>query len=225
MNYGETIHICGIDPVVRTSLKSILEKTDYRVRLHDDAGRFFEAVEPEARGCVLAYVDMPDLIGLDFLETAKEHRIELPIIVITGQANVRGAIQVMKEGAYDLLELPLSEEKLVAAVQQAMTRRADFRAYRGRPRLTPGRLSTLTSRENDVLAGLVEGKLNKVIAHELGISARTVETHRSHIMTKMRVKSVADLVRISLGAPRHDPSRMVPPAARQMSVEISDSRR
>ncbi|MBY6241720.1 response regulator transcription factor [Methylosinus sp. Sm6] len=225
MKYGETIHICGVDPVIRTSLKAILDKTDYRVRLHDDAGRFVEAVEPDGRGCVLAYVDMPDLIGLDFLETAKTHRIELPIIVITAQANVRGAIQVMKEGAYDLLELPLNEERLLAAVQQAMARRVDFGAYRGRPRLTPGRLSTLTSRENDVLAGLVDGKLNKVIAHELGISARTVETHRSHIMTKMRVKSVADLVRISLGAPRHDPSRIMPPASRQMTVEAPDSRR
>lgn len=224
MNYGETIHIFDLDPIIRTSLRTILDKTDYHVRHHDDAGRFFESVEPDGRGCIIVYVDMPGLIGLEFLKDAKAHRIELPIIVITAQANVRGAIQVMKEGAYDLLELPLSEEKLLGSIQQAMTRRVDYRAYRGRPRLTPGRLSTLTSRENDVLAGLVEGKLNKVIAHELGISARTVETHRSHIMTKMRVKSVADLVRISLGAPRQDPSRLMPPLHRSMA-EASDSRR
>jgi two-component system response regulator FixJ len=223
MNYGETIHIFDIDPVIRTSLKALLDKTDYHVRRHDDAGRLFESLEPDARGCIIAYIDMPSLMGLEFLEDAKAHRVELPIIVITAQANVRGAIQVMKEGAFDLLELPLSEEKLLASIQQALTQRADFR-YRGRPRLTPGRLSTLTSRENDVLAGLVEGKLNKVIAHELGISARTVETHRSHIMTKMRVKSVADLVRISLGAPRQDPSRLAPPPRRPMA-EAPDSRR
>lgn len=224
MNYGEAIHIFDIDPVIRTSLKAILDKTDYHVRRHDDAGRLFETIEPDARGCIITYVDMPGLIGIDLLERAKAHRIELPIIVITAQANVRGAIRVMKEGAFDLLELPLSEEKLLGSIRQALTERADFRAYRGRPRLTPGRLSTLTSRENDVLAGLVEGKLNKVIAHELGISARTVETHRSHIMTKMRVKSVADLVRISLGAPRQDPSRLVLPPQRLMA-EASDSRR
>jgi two-component system response regulator FixJ len=225
MNYNETIHVLNIDPIIRISLTAKLEKTDYLVRVHDDAGRLFDAIETESRGCVIAYVDMPELIGLDFLKDARSRRIELPIIVITAQANVRGAIQVMKEGAFDLLELPLNEAKLLASIQQAISRRGDFRAYRGRARTTPGRLSVLTSRENDVLAGLVEGKLNKVIAHELGISARTVETHRSHIMTKMRVKSVADLVRISLGAPRHDPSRLAPPPVPRLMSEASDSRR
>lgn len=225
MNYSETIHIVNVDPIIRGSLMSILDKADFLVRLHDDIGRFFEAVDPGGRGCVLTYVDMPDMIGIELLKDAKARRVELPIIVITAQANVRGAIQVMKEGAFDLVELPLNEAKLLASVQQAMTRRADFRAYRGRTRAMPGRLSSLTSRENDVLAGLVEGKLNKVIAHELGISARTVETHRSHIMTKMRVKSVADLVRISLGAPRNDPSRIGVPAGARLVADASESRR
>jgi two-component system response regulator FixJ len=224
MNYVETIHIVNVDPIIRASLTSILDRADHSIRLHEDAGRFFEAVDPGGRGCVVTYVDMPEMIGVDFLREAKSRRIELPIVVITAQANVKGAIQVMKEGAFDLLELPLNEAKLLASVQQAMTRRADFRAYRSRTRTTPGRLSTLTSRENDVLAGLVEGKLNKVIAHELGISARTVETHRSHIMTKMRVKSVADLVRISLGAPPHDPSR-IGVAVRSRMADAPDSRR
>ncbi|WP_018266246.1 MULTISPECIES: response regulator transcription factor [Methylosinus] len=206
MNYSETIHILNVDPIIRSSLTSALDKADFHLRLHEDAGRFFEAVETDSRGCVIIYVDMPDMIGIELLRDAKARRVELPIIVVTAQANVRGAIQVMKEGAFDLLELPINEAKLLASVQQALTRRIDHRAYRGRARTTPGRLATLTNRENDVLAGLVEGKLNKVIAHELGISARTVETHRSHIMTKMRVKSVADLVRISLGAPRPDPA-------------------
>lgn len=201
MNYSDLIHIVNVDPFIRHSLTRILERTDYTLRPHEDVGRFFEDVEPNGRGCVVTYVDMPEMIGVEFLKDAKARRVELPIVVITAQATVRGAIQVMKEGAFDLLELPLNEEKLLASLEQAITRRADFRAHRTRARTIPGRLSSLTNRENDVLAGLVEGKLNKVIAHELGISARTVETHRSHIMTKMRVKSVADLVRISLGAP------------------------
>ncbi len=220
MNYSETIHILNVDPIIRSSLTSALDKADYHLRLHDDAGRFFEAVETDSRGCVIIYVDMPEMIGIELLRDAKARRIELPIIVITAQANVRGAIQVMKEGAFDLLELPVNEAKLLASVQQALTRRVDHRAYRGRARTTPGRLATLTNRENDVLAGLVEGKLNKVIAHELGISARTVETHRSHIMTKMRVKSVADLVRISLGAPRPDPAvRLGAPSPRPVELD------
>jgi two-component system response regulator FixJ len=212
MNYSNTIHLVNIDPVIRASVSPILEKEDYAVRLHADAGRLFDDVGPNSRGCVVAYVDMPDMIGLDLLKEARARRFELPIVALTAQATVRGAIQVMKEGAFDLLELPVNEAKLLAAIQQALTRRIDFRAHRARFGTAPGRLSTLTNRENDVLAGLVQGKLNKVIAHELGISARTVETHRSHIMTKMRVKSVADLVRISLGAPRHEPSRLAPPA-------------
>lgn len=200
MIYGDNIHIVNVDPFIRASLTRILEKTDYTLRPHEDAGRFFENVDPIGRGCVVTYVDMPEMIGVEFLKDAKARRVELPIVVITAQATVRGAIQVMKDGAFDLLELPLNEDKLLASLEQAVSRRADFRAHRPRARTTPSRLSSLTNRENDVLAGLVEGKLNKVIAHELGISARTVETHRSHIMTKMRVKSVADLVRISLGA-------------------------
>lgn len=227
MNYSGTIHIVNIDPIIRVSLTPILEKADYVVRLHEDAGRFFEDVDPNGHGCVVTYVDMPEMIGVELLKDAKARRIELPIVVITAQANVRGAIQVMKEGAFDLLELPLNETKLLASVQQAVTRRADFRAHRASAGTIPGRLSSLTSRENDVLAGLVEGKLNKVIAHELGISARTVETHRSHIMTKMRVKSVADLVRISLGAPRNDLGRIAPPngVARRPVADASQSRR
>lgn len=208
MNYSDNIHIVNVDPFIRASLTRILEKTDYTFRPHEDAGRFFESVDPTGRGCVVTYVDMPEMIGVEFLKDAKVRRVELPIVVITAQATVRGAIQVMKDGAFDLLELPLNEEKLLAALDQAITRRADYRAHKTKARTTPGRLSSLTNRENDVLAGLVEGKLNKVIAHELGISARTVETHRSHIMTKMRVKSVADLVRISLGAPPNTVGRI-----------------
>lgn len=227
MNYSSPIHLVNIDPIIRTSLVPILETADYVVRTHDDAGRFFDDIDPNARGSVVTYVDMPELIGVEFLRDAKARRVALPIIVITAQATIRGAIQVMKEGAFDLLELPLNEAKLLASVQQAVTRRADFRAHRMRAGTLPGRLSSLTSRENDVLAGLVEGKLNKVIAHELGISARTVETHRSHIMTKMRVKSVADLVRISLGAPQNDAGRLGPPAglARRPAEDAPQSRR
>ena len=125
MNYSETIHILNVDPIIRSSLTSALDKADYHLRLHDDAGRFFEAVETDSRGCVIIYVDMPEMIGIELLRDAKARRIELPIIVITAQANVRGAIQVMKEGAFDLLELPVNEAKLLASVQQALTRRVD----------------------------------------------------------------------------------------------------
>lgn len=227
MNYGNIIHLVNIDPVVRASLLPILEKADYVVRLHDDAGRFFDDLDMNGRGCVVTYVDMPELIGIEFLRDARTRRAELPIVVITAQATIRGAIQVMKEGAFDLIELPLNEAKLLASVQQALARRPDFRVPRTRTGTLPGRLSSLTSRENDVLAGLVEGKLNKVIAHELGISARTVETHRSHIMTKMRVKSVADLVRISLGATRDETGRLTPLSSlpRRPAPDAPQSRR
>lgn len=92
MNYSDSIHIVNVDPFIRVSLTRILEKTDYTLRPYEDAGRFFENVDPNGRGCIVTYVDMPEMIGVEFLKDAKARRVELPIVVITAQATVRGAI-------------------------------------------------------------------------------------------------------------------------------------
>jgi two-component system, LuxR family, response regulator FixJ len=130
----------------------------------------------------------------------KEDRISMPVVVLTAHADVPLAVEAMKLGAIDLLEKPFEDEALLAAVGAALQRRS-AEANRSKESLEiKNRLATLTKRENEILAGLLKGLSNKVIAHDLGISTRTAEVHRANIMAKMRAGNLAELVRMALAA-------------------------
>lgn len=202
MNTGRIVHIIDDDPAIRDSLGLLLTTEGFEVRTHASARGFLEAIGRHETGCVVTDVRMPEMSGFDLLAKMKERRLALPVIVITAHADVPLAVQAMKQGAIDLLEKPFEDEALLASVRQALTRGNGEQARTAEMETILARLATLTGRENEVLAGLLKGQPNKIIAHELGISVRTVEVHRANVMAKMQAGSLSELVRMSLVVPR-----------------------
>ena len=198
------IHIIDDDSAMRESLSLMLRTEGYTVRTHESAQTFLDAVRQDESGCVVTDVRMPEISGIDLLTTMKieERRVSMPIIVITGHADIQLAVQAMKQGAFDFLEKPFDGDALLASVRKALICSSDEHARHAETRIVQDRLAKLTPRENEVLAGLLNGQQNKIIAFELGIGVRTVEAHRASVMAKMRAGSLSELVRMALVIPR-----------------------
>lgn len=206
MSEPRIVHIIDDDPAVRDSLQLLLATENFAVRTHASARDFLTGVEPSETGCVVTDVRMPELSGFDLLANMKERRLDLPVIVITAHADVPLAVQAMKAGAIDLLEKPFDDEALLASIRHALLRRHNEFGADAEAAMVRERLATLTARESEVLSGILKGQPNKIIAHELGISVRTVEVHRANVMAKMRAGSLSELVRMSLLMPRAEPN-------------------
>jgi two-component system response regulator FixJ len=204
-----TVFVVDDDDAVRDSLTILLESAGYRAEPYGSGRALLEAVGPQARGCIIADVRMPGMDGLELQQALAQRGVGLPVIIMTGHGDVPIAVRAMKAGAVDFVEKPFAEDAMLSAVAAAMQR--EQQASRGSGvRLDAAaleRLSQLTPRERDVLEALVSGHPNKVIAHRLQISPRTVEIHRARIMEKMAARSLSHLVRVSLAAgvePRED---------------------
>ena len=194
------VHIVDDDESVRQSLAFLLSTAGMVVRLYESAAAFLEAPDNIQEGCLITDVRMPDMTGIELLHELKVRSISLPTIVITGHGDVPLAVEAMKCGAIDFIEKPFDEEAIIRAVQSAKERvDKRTRESEGEAALA-AKLTSLSRRERQVLDGLVAGDLNKTIAHNLGISPRTVEVYRAHLMTKMQAKSLSDLVRMALFA-------------------------
>jgi two-component system, LuxR family, response regulator FixJ len=196
----EIIHVIDDDEGVRDSLCVLLETKGYTTRAHGSCQDFLSNLCVADALCVVADMRMPEMGGLDLQKHLLEKSIDLPFIVITGHGDVPSAVQALKSGAVDFIEKPLKTDLFLAAISRAVESR------RARLQMTEGvssarqRIAALTPREHDVLRHLIAGHPNKIIAFELGISARTVENHRARLMVKMQADSLAELVRISLEA-------------------------
>jgi two-component system response regulator FixJ len=193
-----TVHVIDDDAAVRDSLRLLLATEGLDVVTHDSAIGFLSSIDPATTGCIVTDVRMPEMTGLELLLEVKGMGLSLPVIVISAHADVPLAVQAMKEGALDLLEKPFDDEALLAAVHHALALDSGKREQDSQEQEIARRLTTLTSRESEVLAGLLKGQPNKIIAHELGISVRTVEVHRANVMAKMQAGSLPELVRMSL---------------------------
>ncbi len=193
----QTVHIIEDDPAVRESLALLLKSAGVATRLYASAREFLD-LNPAPAGCVVSDVRMPEMTGLELLAEMKNRRILLPTIVMTAFADVPQAVKAMKLGAVDFIEKPFDDELMVSAVRGALARRGEWRADDEEAQAAREKLGSLTARESDVLGGLLKGKLNKTIAFELGISVRTVETHRANLMAKTQAQSLSELVRMSL---------------------------
>lgn len=206
MQPDETVHIIDDDPAVRDSLAFLLQSVRIPTRVYDSASAFLAALAPGKGGCIITDIRMPDLSGIDLLRRVKELKVRMPVIVITGHGDVPLAVEAMKLGAFDFLEKPFGDDAILAAVRQAMNRsRQDEKASADRADLDK-RIASLSSRERDVLNGLIAGHSNKVIASDLSISPRTVEIYRANVMTKMQAESLSELIRISVVAGLTDPA-------------------
>ena len=196
------VHIVDDDPAVRDSLGVLLEVEGFNVQTHSSALAFLDSVEPDEKGCVLTDVRMPEMSGIELLAKMKERRLTLPAIVLTAHADVPLAVHAMKLGAVDLLEKPVGDETLLASIRHALTHRNDEKSHHAETQTIRNRLESLTERENEVLAGLLMGRPNNMIANDLGLSTRLVEALRASVMAKMKAASLSELVRMSLAAPR-----------------------
>jgi two-component system, LuxR family, response regulator FixJ len=189
------VHIIDDDAAIRDSLVLLMESEGFRTRAYDSARKFIESPELDGLGCVISDVRMPDMSGLDLLAQLKAAGVRLPVVMITAYADVGVAVQAMKMGAADFIEKPCEHQALIAAVRAAL---ADARTHEAERESYGKRLEGLSEREHAVLTGLLDGKLNKIIAYELGVSVRTVEAHRANIMDKTGASSLSELVRLSM---------------------------
>jgi two-component system, LuxR family, response regulator FixJ len=192
------VHVVDDDVAVRKSLAFLLASDGLAVRLHESATAFLDEVKDVEAGCIVTDVRMPGIDGMEFLRRLKARGSTLPVIVMTGHADVPMAVEAMKEGAVDFIEKPFGDEVFLAAVRSALLRQD--RNLHQTPELlqAQARLDSLSERERQVLDGLVAGKANKVIAFDLGISPRTVEIYRANVMSKMQARSLSELVRMAL---------------------------
>ncbi len=192
------VHVIDDDEGLRESLAFLLRSAALEVRSFESAKAFLEALPDPALGCVITDVRMPEMSGIELLRHLKELKIEVPVIVITGHGDIALAVEAMKIGAADFLEKPFDDDLLLASVRAALREQED-QIKRGVERAEiEHRIATLSPREKDVLTGLIEGRANKQIAFDLGISPRTVEIYRANLMNKMQADSLSGLVRMAL---------------------------
>jgi two-component system response regulator FixJ len=199
MNGRTLIYVVDDDADVRDSLRILLESAGFAVRDYGMAKHFL-ADGPFGGACLVADIRMPEMDGLELQEELVRRKISLPVIVITGHGDVPLAVRAMKAGAIDFIEKPFDDENLLTSIRRAIEIGQQVRTREAEAAAAEKLLTLLTPRERDVLDQLVVGRSNKVAAYELGISPRTVEIHRAHIMDKMNARSLSDLVRISLAA-------------------------
>jgi two-component system response regulator FixJ len=192
------VHIIDDDEGLRESLAFLLRSANLEVRSFESAKAFLDELLHAVPGCVITDVRMPDMSGIELLRRLKELKLGVPVIVITGHGDIALAVEAMKIGATDFFEKPFDDDLLVASVRAALRQQED-QTKRGAERAEiEHRISSLSPREKDVLAGLIEGRANKQIAFDLGISPRTVEIYRANLMNKMQANSLSDLVRMAL---------------------------
>jgi len=193
-----TVYIVDDDKLARESLEWLIDSIGLPVETFDSGQAFLDAYQKDLAGCLVLDVRMPDISGMDLHQKLKQQSCTLPVIIMTGHADVDMAVRAMKAGAYDFIEKPYNDSLMLERIQSAIAFDLDNRKAQERVNTIRERLSTLTPREQEVLHYVLKSMANKVIATELGISVKTVELHRANLMTKMKAGSITELVRLAL---------------------------
>jgi two-component system response regulator FixJ len=192
------IHLIDDDEALRESVAFLLRAADFEVKGFSSAQAFLASLPDSSLSCVITDVRMPDTSGIELIRRLKDLKVDIPVIVITGHGDVALAVEAMKLGATDFFEKPFNDDLLLASVRGALQEQAHHTKRHAERAEIEQRLARLSAREKDVLTGLIEGRANKRIAFDLGISPRTVEIYRANLMTKMQADSLSDLVRMAL---------------------------
>lgn len=193
-----TVHVVDDDAALRDSLAFLISTNDLEPRLYASPLELLEATRrAPLSGCILTDVRMPEMSGIDLARRLRASGATTPIVVMTGHADLALAVEAMRAGVQDFIEKPFDDAVLIEALQRALAE-PDGARTAARDPLVAERLASLSQRELEVLEGLVAGHANKVIAYDLGISPRTVEVYRANVMTKMQVRSLSELVRVTV---------------------------
>ncbi|HJW24518.1 MAG TPA: response regulator [Rhodocyclaceae bacterium] len=189
-------HIVDDDEPIRDALAWLLKSRGIPCTTYASAEDFLAAWSPAAAGCLVLDMRMPGMSGLDLFDILREKGSPLPVIFLTGHGDVPLAVGALKKGAFDFFEKPFNDNELATRVQEAMEHDARRRAASASADSVNSRLSTLTTRERQIMELVLAGKFNKVIADELNISMRTVEVHRANLFEKMGVKTAVELANL-----------------------------
>jgi FixJ family two-component response regulator len=193
-----TVFLVDDEPEFRSSIARLLRSEGLASRGYSSGSEFLAAFDPEAPGCLVLDLAMPGLDGIELQRILHENRDrEIPIVFLSGQADVPDSVRALKEGAVDFLTKPVEPEVLLSAVRLALDRDAEWRSERAEIRVFEQRYETLTPREREVMTHVVAGQLSKQIGRELGAAEKTIRIHRSRLMKKMQADSVATLVRMA----------------------------
>ena len=200
MSHDTEVYVVDDDAAVRDSLRSLLELEGFQVSAFASGAAFLQSLDSSAKGVLLLDVRLPDINGLDVQRRLAASGSALKIIIITGHGDVPMAVKAMQAGAADFIEKPFKGGIVVDSVRHALAADPPSAPAPSADDEVVARIERLTRREKEVLEQLVVGRQNKVIARELGISPRTVENHRAHVMEKMEAHSLSHLIRMALSA-------------------------
>lgn len=200
MSGKSIIHVIDDDAAMRDSLSFLLDVSGYKPMVYDSAVAFLSAPALDAPACVVSDIRMPGMSGIELVRKLRSSGKPWPVILITGHGDVALAVEAMKAGAIDFIEKPFDDAALLGAIRAALEPQPATAGDSQAKSEAEARLAELSPRERDVLRGLVAGKINKVIAHDLGISPRTVEVYRANLMAKTGARGMSELMRIALAA-------------------------
>ncbi len=192
------VYIVDDDEPLRDSLAWLLEGDGMRVRTYESAETFLRGVNTNEAAVLILDVRMSGMSGIALQERLLELDCRMPMVFITGHGDVPMAVEAVKRGAFDFIEKPFNDEKILGIIKRAAERLVNISKVREEEVQLDKRLTTLTTREREVMELVIKGKLNKTIADILGISIKTVEAHRARVMEKMLVKSLAELVQMTM---------------------------
>lgn len=204
MNIEPIVFVVDDDQAMRNSLKWLIESVGMQVETYASASEFIDSYYPGRAGCLLLDVRMPGMSGLELQAYLSRQEIRIPIVIITGHGDVSMAVRAMKAGAVDFIEKPFNDQALLDSIRNALDFDEQQRSLQAQRAEIAARLAQLTPREHEVMEMVTDGRSNKEIAAELGVSAKTVEAHRARVMDKMQADSLAELVRMALIASGQD---------------------
>jgi FixJ family two-component response regulator len=196
MKHDPTVFVVDDDDAVRSFLSELIASVGLNVETYASAQKFLDTCERGRAGCLVLDIRMPGMSGLELQKELVTRDIRIPVIILTGHGDVQTAVETMKAGAFDFIEKPFNNELLLDRVQRAVAQQVDVTADSVKRDEIADRRALLTPRERQVMDMVANGEMNKLIAHRLGISEKTVEIHRSKVMEKMQARSLAELVRM-----------------------------
>jgi FixJ family two-component response regulator len=195
MTSSATVFVVDDDTAIRVGLERLLRSAGYTTQSFPSAQAFLAGASPDAEACLILDVNMPGLNGLELQEALATRGWTIPIVFLTGAADIPASVRAIKRGAVDFLTKPVEEAVLFEAIGQALARGAADHRQHEEVAIVRARLETLTPREKEVMLRVITGRLNKQIAGDLGAAEKTIKVHRARVMQKMQVHSVAELVR------------------------------